>query len=123
MRVALLAVGLATVLACRPALSLADDGYVHTVEQAEAIAPTATEVRVRLGAADVLRSIVARAPGVETLVIEHPGNKLDPEVLPLLLELPALRSLTLRGDPFLYDEEFATLGKLVCLETLNMHLP
>jgi hypothetical protein len=118
----LAAAGLAAALLVS-APAQAKDRLVTTVEEAQAVAPDATTARVRLGPTDVLRKVVERAPGIETLVLSHPGNDLDPEALPLLLKLPSLTSLTMAGDAFLYDDEFATLGKLTRLKTLNLHLP
>lgn len=122
MRHSMLAAGLAAALLfAGPAV--AQESYIKTVEDAAAVDPDATVVRVRLGDTAILRAVVDRAPAIETLVISHPGNKLDTACLPVLRQLPALRSLTLSGDAFLYDEEFAALGRLTQLETLNLHLP
>ena len=77
----------------------------------------------RLDGAMILVALAARAPGLETLVVDHPGSHHDSAVVTALTRFPALRCLTVKGDLFLSDADCDTLGSLVHLRELNLHLP
>lgn len=117
---ALLAVACA--LAAPPAAA-AEDPVVTTIEQVEKLDPATTRVTVRMGKHALLAALVKRVPRLEALVFEHPGNKVHPRTIALLEAFKDLRALTLTGDMFLYDEEFASLGRLKKLRSLRMALP
>ena len=96
---------------------------VRTAEQARALPRDTQAVAVRLEDVSVLEALLGRCPDIARLEIDNPGNKIQLASLEILERWPELEHLELRGDPFLYDEEFAALGRLGGLVTLDLALP
>lgn len=96
---------------------------VKTVEAVEALPADATSVRLTVESSALVAALVRRLPGLTSLELHTPGNKIDVKSLELLQGFPKLTSLTLTGDAFLYDPEFAALGRLTTVRTLSMSLP
>ncbi len=97
--------------------------WLTRLDQVEELPSETTSVRVRIDGPDLVAALVRRTPGLTTLSISNPSNQIDLRTLEMLAHFKKLRSLTLVGDPFLYDKEFAALGALTQLETLRLSLP
>ncbi len=108
-------------IAADPA-SVAD---VTSVKDATALSHETEIVRVVIsGRHDqtLLAAVLANAPNVKTLVLQHPGNGV-PAGIDVLLEFSKLEHLVFTGDANLDDQVFAVLGNLKRLKSLRMSLP
>ena len=121
--------GLAAVLAGLGPHALAGEDragtpeVVNTLEKLAAVPVDATSASVGIDGAELLVALAARGPGLESLVVDHRGSHHDSAVVTALTRFPALRCLTVKGDLFLSDADCDTLGSLVHLRELNLHLP
>lgn len=72
----------------------------------------------------ILDEVVRRAPRLRQVSILHQsGSTLEARGLEHLQSLKDLESLTLAGDAYLYDDQFAALGHLTRLTSLRLSLP
>ncbi len=104
-----------------PALAV-DETVVSTLEEARTIDPAIKKLTLRMGGLELLATLIERAPGIEDLHFSNPSNQVPTAAFPMLAKLPKLRTLRLTGDMFLYDEEFAAIGRLSQLTKLTMSL-
>jgi hypothetical protein len=103
-----------------------DRHSIRTKEAAESVAADTKSVSVDASGpvlTQVLEALAKQAPNLTAVDIYHMANKIELRSVTLLAEFKKLESLKLTGDPFLYDDEFAALGKLATLKSLSMSLP
>ena len=109
-------------LVAPPSAQAVDETVVSTLEEARTIDPAIKKLTLRMGDLELLEALIERAPGIEDLHFSNPSNQVPPAAFPVLAKLTKLRTLRLTGDMFLYDEEFAAIGRLTQLTKLTMSL-
>lgn len=72
---------------------------------------------------DVMKALADRFPNLEGLEVLHPGNAIDTAGFKQLERFKKLDSFSMDGDAFLYDDEFALLGRMTSLRQLRLGLP
>ena len=72
---------------------------------------------------DVMKALADRFPDLEGLEVLHPGNIIDVEGFKQIERFTKLDSFSMGGDAFLYDDEFALLGRMTSLRQLRLGLP
>ena len=96
---------------------------LKTVEYVAKLADDTTSAFVQPANPAVIAALVRRFPKLEALDIREPSNRIELAALEQLAKFDGLRSLSLKGDPFLYDKEFAAIGRVQTLTTLRLCLP
>jgi len=103
--------------------ALKDLTEVKTVADVEKL-PEGTEgVSVHSLPRDVMKALADRFPELRGLRIVHPGNRIDVAGFEQLERFQKLETFAMDGDAFLYDDEFALLGRMTSLRDLHLGLP
>ena len=95
---------------------------VTTAAEVAKLDRSLTTVRVKGVGFETIDALAKRLPNLTKLVLYEPSNKIDARALHALGRFPKLTDLTLSGDPFLYEREFAALGRLRQLRSLRLAL-
>ncbi len=121
-------VALLALLLANPAYAQSDEPpVVRTARDVASISADSHTVQVIASAGQLtllLQALTDRASGIRVLKIHHGASvQMETRSLELLQRLTQLEALAITGDAFLYDDQFAAIGKLTSLRSLRLGLP